>query len=699
MEVKKDISWRVYLSFIGLIVFGMLILGKAFYTQKFEGAYWKKMGDSLHTKIIDLQAERGTIYSEDGSMLSTSLPEFDIFIDFGAEGLRKDKGEVFYTKIDSLSDSLANLFGDKTPALYKKELKEGYKSKNRYYSFRKKVSFQEYKRLRDFPLVKLGRNTSGFIVDVKTKRLNPFGQLGFRTIGLYRENGNMVGLERSFDSVLRGTAGKRLVRFGPGGMMMPVEGFELSPENGQDIYTTIDVNIQDIAERALMRTMVANKSLEGTCVVMEVATGKIKAMANLGRTKDSSYFELDNYALKTSEPGSTIKLVPLLAGLEDKHITIKDSIFINGGIWDIAGRTIKDDHDEPAYWNFKSAFAHSSNVAMSKLAYQHYSKNPAAYYKHLERLRLTRKSGIELKEEFSPGIKNPLQTKYWHPYTLISWGFGYELLVSPLQLLMVYNAVANNGKLMKPYLLNEIRHYGTVVHKNEPTVLEPSIASPATLQQLKECLAATCTEGTAKKVFLTSPYKAAGKTGTAKVNDGFFKYKDKVYQSACVGYFPAEHPMYSMIVVVKNAPNSSKIYGSDVAAPVFKEVADHLYKYTQSQSLPFTAAMADSIRFHSQRKNELPKQLIDSQNRMVAETSFLTEKNKTDFDPQELRQVRNQSNATIPDVTGMGLKDALFLLESHGLKVIVNGKGKVINQSLRQGISVPKNEPIVLQLN
>lgn len=699
MEIKKDISWRVSLSFIGLILFGVLIIGKAFYTQKFEGNYWKKMGDSLHTKIIDVDAERGTIYSEDGSMLSTSLPEFDIYIDFGAEGLRKNDGAIFKQKIDSLSDSLSYLFADKTAAIYKKELTNAYASRNRYFPFRKKVSFEEYKRLRNFPLIKEGRNTSGFIVDVKTKRLNPFGELGFRTIGLYREHGKLVGLERSFDSVLRGTAGKRLVRFAAGGVMVPVEGFELSPENGQDIYTTLDVNIQDIAERALMNKMVTNQALEGTCVVMEVATGKIKAMANLGRTKDGNYFEIDNYALKTSEPGSTIKLVTLLAALEDKHVTIKDSIFINGGLWNISGRKVKDDHDGAGSVSFKYAFAHSSNVAMSKLAFQQYSKNPASYYKHLDRLRLTRKSGIELKEEFFPGIKNPSKEKFWHPTTLISWGFGYELQVSPIQLLMVYNAVANNGKMMQPYLLNEIRQYGTVVYKKEPTVLEPAIASPATIQQLKECMEATCTEGTAKDVFKTTPYKAAGKTGTAKVNDGFYNYDDKVYQSAFAGYFPAERPVYSIIVVIKNAPKIANIYGSTVAAPVFREIADYLIKYTQPQTIAFKHHIEDTMTVAVKTKNKSANQLIDSPQLPTNESFFSVEKNKTDFNADRLVALRQQSKKLIPDVTGMGLKDALFLLESYGLKVIVNGKGKVVSQSLAKGMTLPQNEPIVLYLN
>jgi len=700
MEVKNDILWRVYLGFLGLTLFGAIILGKAFYTQRFEGSYWKNMSDSMHTKILDLDAERGTIYSEDGSMLSTSLPQFDIFIDFVAEGLRQKKGERFFENIDSLSISLAGLFKDKTADAYKKELKQAYKNKDRYYPLHKKVSFEEYKELREFPLVRLGKNKSGFIAEVKTKRLNPFGELGFRTIGLYRENSKLVGLERSFDSVLRGTTGKRLVRFVAGGVMMPVEGYEVESENGDDVYTTIDVNIQDITERALMRTVEANEALEGSCIVMEVATGKIKAIANLGRTPEGTYFETDNYALRTSEPGSTVKLITLMAALEDKYVTIKDNIRIDGGRWTFNGRTIVDDHKSPDVVTIKDAFIHSSNVAMSKLAYQYYTNDPKKYYKHFKDLHLTGKTGIELNEEFKPLIKDPNKAKYWHPQTLASWGFGYELMLSPMQLLMVYNAVGNNGKMMKPYLLNEIRSYGTLIKKNEPVVLNEQICSKETLRQLQECLAAVCTDGTGKGAFATAVYKASGKTGTAKVNDGKYKYSDGVYQSAFAGYFPVEAPKYSIIVVIKNKPHAANYYGASVAAPVFREIADHLYKYSQEQQQPFQLpAITDSMLYSfSGMKKEV--QAISTQfgfsysDQLVGNWRISFLKNKS-----MQSQVFNTPGTVMPDVKGMGLKDALYVLETAGMKVQVNGRGKINNQSVAAGSPVAKGQQITLSLN
>lgn len=700
MEIKKDILWRVHLIFLGLIGFGLMILGKALYTQKIEGAYWKSMSDSLHTKIIDLEAERGTIYSEDGSMLSTSIPQFNIYVDFAAQGLRQKNGERFFNNLDSLSIGLANLFRDKPAAAYKNELLQAYQNKERYYPLKKKVSFEEYKQFRELPLVRLGRNKSGFITEVKTKRLNPFGELGFRTIGLYRENAKLVGLERSYDSVLRGTSGKRLVRFVAGGVLMPVEGYEVEPENGFDVVTTLDINIQDITERALMRKMMENEALEGTAIVMEVATGKIKAMANLGRMPDGSYFEKDNYALRTSEPGSTIKLVTLLAALEDGHVTIDKNIDINYGRWTIGNRTVADDHRGPQTVSIKTAFTQSSNVAMSKLAYQFYTQDPKRYYRHLKRLHLTTKTGIELNEEFSPIIRNPNKAKYWHPQTLVSWGFGYELLVSPLQLLMVYNAVANNGKLMKPYLVNEVRNYGTVVYRNQPVVLEEAIASAATIRQLQECLAAVVTEGTARKPFEKALYQAAGKTGTAKVNDGVYKYRDGVYQSAFAGYFPVQQPKYSIIVVIKNKPRAANYYGGSVAAPVFREIADHLYKFTLEQQPPLQLHTApDSARYllagNKKHLATLAGKLQLGFNDELGGTWRRASLQHNKIVPQEFATPAN----VVPDVRGMGLKDALYLLEQQGMQVQVQGKGKVVQQSVLAGTPVAKGQPIVLYLN
>ncbi|MFT3749671.1 MAG: penicillin-binding protein [Agriterribacter sp.] len=709
MEVKKDILWRVSLCFLGIVALSLFIIGKAFYIQQVQGEYWKSMSDSLHLSYRTLDADRGTIYSEDGSMLSTSIPFFDIHIDFMADGLREKEGKRFTTNLDSLSIGLSKLFQDQPAAAYKKQLQAGYKKKDRYYFLKKKVSFQQYQELRMLPLVKQGRNKSGFIVEDMEKRLTPFGLLANRTIGLartYIDNNRQVvtqnvGLEKTYDSLLKGVSGKRLVRRISGGAYVPVEGSEIEPENGKDIVTTLDVNIQDITQTALMRMMTDNQALEGTAIVMEVATGKIKAIANLGLMPDGSYFEKDNYALKTSEPGSTIKLVTLMSVLEDKYVTLNDMIDIDGGVWMLNGRRIQDAEKSPkSHLTIKESFEHSSNVAMAKLAYTYYSKSPGKFVQHYENLHLTSRTGIDLKEEFRPMVKNP-KRKDWHMQTLPSMGFGYEVMLSPLQLLTIYNAVANNGKLMKPYLVNAVEKDGNVLTAFEPQVLNERICSEQTLHQLQECLAAVCTDGTAKKVFKTAVYHAAGKTGTAKVNDGNFKYTDAVYQSSFAGYFPAEKPKYSCIVVIKNKPRSAQYLGGVVAAPVFREIADKLYA-GDAEDMPVYIAKAatDSIKYRWSGYNSDTKDILKEMN-----VFFIDSTAKDDWG-----YVYNDNNTPgikalavnekqVPDVKGMGLKDALFLLENMNLKVQIKGKGKIINQSLAAGQTIGKAQTITLELD
>ncbi|HEX3078908.1 MAG TPA: penicillin-binding transpeptidase domain-containing protein, partial [Puia sp.] len=384
------------------------VLGRVFYIQQVQGKYWRALSDSLHQKYVDLSAERGTIYSEDGNMLSTSVPFFNIYIDFDADGLREKNGKRFRENLDSLSFCLANLFKDQSAAAYKKQLLQGYKSDDRYYLLQRNLNFDQYKRLRDFPLVRLGRNKSGFITDASSKRLNPFGLLANRTIGLSRDNAQNVGLERTYDSLLRGENGRRLVRYLNGGTYIPVEGYEIDPENGKDIITTIDVNTQDIAENALLSMMVENECEHGTCIVMETATGKIKAMANLGRQPDGSYWEDLNYAIRASEPGSTFKLATLMSLLEDHEVHLTDHLNIEGGTWKIGTRTVHDaERQEISDVTVEQAFEHSSNVGMAKLVVAHYSQHPQQFVDHLKKLKLNQITGIDLAGETSPIIKSP----------------------------------------------------------------------------------------------------------------------------------------------------------------------------------------------------------------------------------------------------------------------------------------------------
>jgi cell division protein FtsI (penicillin-binding protein 3) len=709
MEVKKDILWRVYLCFLGIVVFSFVILGRAVYIQQVQGSYWREQAKDQQQKFVEIDAQRGTIYSEDGRMLSTSTPYFDIYVDFAAEGLRAKNGQRFENNLDSLSLGLAALFNEKSKASWRRELKNGYQKKNRYYLLKKDLTFQQYKQLRSLPLVRLGKDKSGFIAEVKDKRLNPFGLLANRTIGLSREyidsGGNMrnmnVGLEKTYDDQLRGESGKRLMRKIAAGVFVPVDGSEIEPQSGKDIITTLDVNIQDIAENALLNVLTANECEYGTCIVMEVATGKIKAIANLSRRSDGSYWENFNYAIQASEPGSTFKLATMLSLLEDQLVTLQQHVNLEGGSWNVNGRTVYDTEDHGTDATVKQAFEHSSNVGMAKLTMTYYAKNPTRFINHIKKLRFDQPTGIDLLGEARPVIKTP-KSRTWSATSLPWMSFGYEVMVSPLQTLMLYNAIANGGKMMKPYLVNAVQENGVKIHENQPQVLEETVCSAKTLKLLRECLEGVCTNGTGTELFKGAPYKAAGKTGTALMANGKDGYRDHIYQSSFAGYFPAEHPQYSCIVVIRNKPYAPVYYGAKIAGPVFKEIADKLYALNsdQSRGLKQLALKKDSSYYLYAGATEDIKEVMEKlkmKYRDSAKTDEWGHMYAVNYQP--VLNNRKVSNNIMPDMRGMGLKDALFLLENRRMKVVFRGRGKVISQSIEPGSYVNKNQMVTLELN
>jgi len=702
VEVKRDILWRVYLSFLGVVLLSFVVLGRAFYIQNVEGDHWRSMSDSMHQRFIELDAERGTIYSEDGQMLSTSVPYFDIYMDFGADGLREKNGKRFKENLDSFAIALSKFFGDKTSSEYKKDLKEAYNDKDRYYLIKKELSFEQYKEFRDFPLVKLGRNRSGIIAEVKSRRLNPFGLLAKRTIGLSRDNAQNVGLERTFDTLLKGTTGKRLVRFIAGGAAVPVEGYEIDPENGKDVITTLDIQMQDIVESALMKMMVQSESDHGTCLVMETKTGKIKAIANLGRNKNGNYSENLNYALQTTEPGSTIKLATLLAVLDHGTSKISDLVEVGStGSAYVGVRNVNDAERAPKpVMTVEECFAHSSNIGMSKIAYKAFAGEPDLYKNYLQKFHLNKRTGIDLVGEDAPVLPRLKRNKEGL-HAMITASFGYAIEVSPLHTLMLYNAIANNGKMMKPYLVNSIKSNGVTVKEFEPTVLEESVAKPAVINAAKRCMQAVTIIGTAKDVFKDSPFPVAGKTGTAHVAGGDIKYYDGVYQASFAGYFPADKPEYTCVVVIKTKPHAAMHYGGQLAAPVFKEIANKLYAmYVQGKkgmampvkpdsSLFTYAGYTPDVREVFEQVNVKP---VDSAKK--ANWSVVYSNN---YKPV-MKSIAAAKNS-MPDVSHMTLKDALYELESRNLKVVVRGRGKVVAQDVAPGSAIAKNQTVTLLLN
>ena len=708
MEIKKDILWRVYLCFLGIVVLGVFVLGKAIYIQRVQGAFWKGMGDSLHLKYMPIDAERGSIYSEDGNMLSTSVPIFDIYVDFGADGLREKQGKRFKDNVDSLSIRLAELFNDKPASVYKKDLQIAYKNKERYFPLKKKISFEEYRQLRDFPLVRQGRNKSGFIIDPRDKRINPYVLLANRTIGLSRLDARQnVGLELTYDSLLRGTTGQRLMRYSAGSYL-PVQDAELDPVNGKDIVTTLDTYMQDVAENALMKMLISNNSLHGTAILMETATGKIKAIANLGKQPDGTYIEDLNYGIgKATEPGSVFKLATLMALLEDKKVTVNDYVDCQGGTMYFSGLRIKDSHLGTHQITIKNAFAASSNVAFAYLADHYYRDNPRQFTDHLEKFHLTKMTGIDIvASSGKPTIKTP-SNRSWSKTTLPFMAHGYEELVTPLHMLMLYNAVANNGKMMRPYLVNSIRDYGVDIKNVEPQVVIEKVCSDETLVQLKECLRAVVDSphGTAHKVLWDSTYSIAGKTGTAvtALNNKGYNKGNKIYQASFIGYFPAEQPKYTMAVVIQNSSESVLHYGADVSGRVFKEISDHIYGRYLSTRPVQQIAKADTTMYQSVGMRQDLMSILTYMNigwqDSAASGSWRNLQVKNNAASLAQNTTAYTSSQSVPDVRGMGLKDAVYLLENRGLRVSVTGRGKVVNQSLASGGIIKKGQQVQLVLN
>ncbi len=707
MEVKRDILWRVYMCYIAVAAVSVLVLVKAFYIQQVQGKYWRSMSDSLHQRIEEVDADRGTIYSEDGQMLSTSIPQFDVYIDFGADGLREKSGKRFRENLDSLSYCLANLFKDRSEAGYKQLLKEGYREKNRYFLLKKKMGFREYEQLRSFPLVRQGKNKSGFIAEVRSIRLNPYQMLAFRTIGLDRDSFK-VGLEMTYDSVLRGVKGKRLVRYIAGGVSVPVDDdMQVESENGKDIVTTLDVHIQDIAENALMNAMVKSESQSGTCVVMETQTGKIKAIANLGRRPDGSYFEDLNYALRTTEPGSTIKLATLISVLSEGGSTVNDMVEVGStGSAYVGVRNVNEAEVMPKpVMTVRECFAHSSNVGMSKIAYKTFAAHPDRFLKYLHQLRMDTATGVDLLGEERPRLPR-MGRSVEGLHAMVTMSFGYAIQVSPLQTLTLYNAIANNGKMMKPYLVNSVQNDGVTVRQYLPTVVKESICSPEVVKAAQECMRAVVTEGTAKAIFKNTPYTVAGKTGTAHVADGKYGYNDGVYQATFVGYFPAEKPQFTCIVVIKTKPFAAIHYGGSLSAPVFKEIADRLYAmYVKQSTVP--ALYAGTTRPDSSWYSYTG---IRKEVRSLFSTLQIPYTDSSVGNGEWVKVYKKPGAPGItgypigggrqmPSLTGLGIKDAIYACENMGLKVNIKGRGKVIAQSVAVGQPVTKGQQVSIQLN
>lgn len=695
MNIKKSILLRVRIAYMAVFLFGLAIVVRIGYIQFAEGEKWSKMAEEIGLQYRQVDATRGNIYSDNGSLLATSLPFFRLAMD---PTIVPD--EVYRKDLDSLSYLLSRYFRDASAEEYKRKINNARVNKRQYVQLNKtKIGYQDKKMMASWPIFREGRMKGGVIFEKLDVRLKPFSNLGQRTIGFVNEDQAGAGLEYSFNKELAGQHGKALFQKMAGGNWKPVyDGTEVKSINGYDIETTLDVNLQDVAESALLRHLQEHDADYGCVVVMEVKTGEIKAISNLSKLRPGEYWEKYNYAVAgLTAPGSTFKLASMIALFEDSNVKLSDSIDTGNGEYKFYQHTMRD-HKPGGYGRItvQEAFEKSSNIAIAKMVEAHFGLQPQRFVDYLVDMGLSQPLGFQMKGEGIPLIKNPKDPS-WSGISLPWISHGYEVELTPLQVLALYNAVANNGKMIQPIIVRKVKQADKTVQRYEAKVVNPKICSDKTLEKLRAMLEGVVERGTANNINDTY-YKIAGKTGTAqKLIDG--KYSKRYYTSFA-GYFPADQPKYSAIVVIDN-PKGYRQYGSDVAAPVFKEIADKIYSkdlemhksYDRSPFLPqgvfpvVQAGNRDDLQFILNTLG-LSNHLKHDEEWVVAQRS----NNAVELKPKTVAPEK------VPDVQGMTLRDALFLLENAGLRVQVQGKGRVVQQSQNPGAKALRGSQITIKL-
>jgi cell division protein FtsI (penicillin-binding protein 3) len=698
MNIRANILLRVYLSFGLIVLLAVAVLVRLCDVQFVEGHKWRAMADSLSTKYVNVEAARGNIYSNDGSLLATSIPEYELRMDLLAGGITDSK--LFDLKVDSLAMKLSEFFKDKTPKEYARYLRTARRDSSRYLLIKRKVNYQDLKTVRTFPLFNVGKYSGGLIAVQQNKRILPFQSLARRTIGYKNANvSNGVGLEGAYGEYINGETGKRLVQRIAGGVWMPVnDEAEIAPKEGADIISTIDINMQDLAQSALEKQLIISDADHGTVVLMEVATGEIRAVANFSKVAKGEYKEIFNYAIAgNQDPGSTFKVASYMALLEDKKVDT--NTMVNTGYYKIPGHMIKDSHGSIGVVTVKRAFEESSNAAVAYLVNSSYKDDQSKFTDHLYDWHLNEKMGLQIPGEAQPVVKNPKNTSWNKNMTLPQMAYGYEMQLTPLKMLSFYNAIANNGKYIAPIFVKEVRRLGNPIEQFKARVVNDKICSDETLSKMHSMLEGVILEGSGKTI--KNPlYKIAGKTGTAQVADGNKGYRAKrQYQASFCGYFPADKPKYSLIVVINDPKNG--YYGSWVAGPPFREIADRIYASDVQMYNNVTDHLVGNTT-GPEAKSGQSKDIKKVYHAFGIKTLYAAKSayfNTVDTSNGIVYQDYAAVKGVMPNVSGMGLKDALYLLGNAGLKTKVSGSGKVVNQSITAGTKIGKGLSVQLELN
>ncbi|SDD59587.1 cell division protein FtsI (penicillin-binding protein 3) [Mucilaginibacter pineti] len=701
MGIRTNILLRVYIAFGLILFFALAVVIQLCRVQFVQGKKWKAMAVSLSAQYQTVEAARGNIFSSDGSLLATSVPEYELHMDMLAGGIAVDS--VFNDNVDILAANLSAMYGDRSARDYSRVLRAARNEGSRYQLLRRKVTYQELKKIREFPIFKSRKTKNCLIVIQQNRRIRPFRSLAARTIGYKNENvNNAVGLEGAYSSYINGESGRRLMQRIPGGTWMPVnDDEEIAAKEGADIISTINVNYQEIAQAALLRQLDSSAADHGCVVLMEVATGEVRAIANFTRTKEGTYEEKMNYAISNAiDPGSTFKLASYMTMLDQHKLDTSTIINAEGGRYKFPkGPTITDTEHDNYEMSVKRAFEESSNVAAAKLVFSNYKDNPWQFINKLYSYHLNEKLKLQIHGEGQPVIKNPSNRSWNKNYTLPEMAYGYEMNLTPLQMLAFYNSVANNGKLIAPIFVKEIRRMGNTIEQFQARVITEKVCSDVTLGKVRGMLEGVVLNGTGKNVIKNKLYSVAGKTGTAQVANGTKGYKDKKYQASFCGYFPADHPKYSMIVVINN-PTRGAYLAAKVAGPVFRAVADRVYANDMeiNQSPPANIVGNTTMPKVKQGNMKALKQVYSKLGVKQLYASANARGNGIDTSNGIPFEEVKYKEGTVPGVTGMGLSDALYVLGNAGYKVTVRGSGVVTTQSVTGGSSIPRGSRITIEL-
>ena len=663
---EKSILNRLYFVAGCMFIFALLVVVKLINIQFVHGKEYKDLAEKRTIKNVIIPANRGNVYSVNGNLLATSVPKYDIRFDAITPTAKN-----FEKHIKPLCDSLAKFHG-KTSNYFEKELRKARANKNRYFLLGRNLGYSNYLRVRNFPLLNMGAYKGGLIVEQKTKREHPMGEIAQRSIGYERfdEDGNVTraGIDGAFGvQYLRGTNGRRLKQKIGKGQWKPIEDYDqVEPKDGYDVYTTIDVNIQDIAHHALLEQLEKFSADHGSVVVMETKTGEIRAISNLARTEKGTYYEKLNYAVGEShEPGSTFKLMAMVAALDDKVIDTSDVVDTENGVLTFYGRNVRDSR-RGGYGKISAskAFEMSSNTGLVKLITENYKTNPSKFVDKLYKMGLNNQLDLPIIGEGKPLITHPSDKKNWDGLDLPWMAFGYGVTLTPLQTLTFYNAIANDGEMVKPRFLREVKEFDKTIVPFEKEVLNKAICSKETAKKVQRMMKNVVEKkhGTAHNIYSPN-FSMAGKTGTCQTE--YWK-EPGLYIASFAGYFPAENPKYSCIVVIHKPDKKIGYYGNIVAAPVFKKIAQKIYTDT-----PVIDEVED----------------LDSQHIAI----------KANYD--NYFETAQKHKTIMPDLRGMPAMDAITLLENMGMKVRIVGSGKVRKQSVSKGVKLNSKQTIVLEMS